>query len=250
MRISRQLPPQARSTTGLFDVALVWLILLTLTCLPSTCRGQFQILQDDEGSYAPSDVPSTRPSDRDEPGSLVPTVETTFFPTNIPICPQQWTQYRTCFGTGMPTDQSSACDSCVGSSFPDRDSSCEEYSTYICIALTDTCDCGPCTDDIEAYLQCVYAELGLECPLDCGTITEPSVAPSSLPVMIEKAPDNNSGSSSTSSPSSSPTDAAPTSLPVAPAQSTSDVSRRCIGHPFVPSAIAGGLILIVAAILP
>jgi hypothetical protein len=131
--------------------------------------------------------------------SAVPTISFTYQPTTIPICPQQWTQYRSCFQNEMPTSEAYDCDMCVGASLPRQgpDTTCDEYSSSICDALTTTCDCQPCNDDIELYFRCTYAELGLDCPLDCGLIAAPTAAPSSASPTTPVDPNDASAGNST-----------------------------------------------------
>jgi cell division septation protein DedD len=90
----------------------------------------------------------------------------------------------------------------------------------------------------------------LECPLDCGTIAEAPVAPSSSPVMVNEGP-----ASSTPSPSPPQTDApgaqtgAPSPPPAAPPRSTSGASRPETCHHFVPSVATGGFLMLIGALL-
>lgn len=145
----------------------------------------------------PSDHPSSVPSMTFMPTaegtvsatreSSVPTImpslnPVTSAPTEIPICPDNWRDFRTCFANELDDDRARECDLCVGAAFPPRGSPCVDYSTSICTALTETCDCGPCAPNIERYFLCVFGELDLTCPLDCGLasgmITQaPSPAP-------------------------------------------------------------------------
>jgi cell division septation protein DedD len=100
------------------------------------------------------------------------------------------------------------------------------------------------------YFRCVYDELGLECPLDCGTIDEAPVAPPSSPVMVDEGP-----ASSAPSPSPPQTDApgaqtgAPSPPPAAPPGSTSGASRPETCHRFVPSVATRGFLVLTAALL-
>lgn len=168
-----------------------WLIVgLLLTGLLVQCHGQAAQGQ----SEAPSDVPSRVPVSSDAQSwvpSSVPTVTVTppprapvtEAPTAIPICPNEWTAYRTCFSDELDVSVAMSCDNCVQKSLPrpGPESTCEDYSNSICGALTGGCECSVCSDDIERYYRCVFEELNVGCDLDCGTIVAPSDAPSSVP---------------------------------------------------------------------
>jgi hypothetical protein len=211
MSLQNQPHPTARICRQCSPVIALLLHALLLASSPSICAGEFQILQDTTAgapattfSDAPSDVPSTSPSLPNQGGagdapSAVPTIAFTYQPTTIPICPQEWTQYRSCFQKEMPTSEAYDCDMCVGASLPRQgpDTTCDEYSSTICDALTTACDCAPCQDDIELYFRCTYAELGLDCPLDCGLIAAPTAAPSSAAPTAVNPNDASTGSSAT-----------------------------------------------------
>ena len=140
----------------------------------------------------PTFAPSLEPSSA--PPSLEPTELVTLEPTNevqesSEVCKGDLDAYNTCTD-GFSTEETTACETCIGQWQPLPTDPCQVYQDSLCLALS-YCVCR-CRAEMEQYMNCLYRE-EMDCPIQC-----PDIPKNTLP-----NPNSNSeASDSNSSPSS------------------------------------------------
>lgn len=111
-----------------------------------------------------------------------PTIAPTALSTIPPACETNVNTAGACLG-----NLASSCINCVGDTFDhlfDISDSvlCDTVDSKVCTAIYDSCDCGSCTNEVEAMYDCLI--LDTDClGLDCEDPAEPPVLPTNAPTL-------------------------------------------------------------------
>jgi hypothetical protein len=200
----------------------------------------------------PAKVATGTPTSAPAAGTAIPTAAAPV-PAPPASCDSLGAIYDECAAANYAGNQTRTdCLNCVAAAFPSAGSECALFSSGICTALV-TCDCEPCEAQLEVYTECLLAQAGVFCDLNC-TLTPPSPttplvtsAPAAAPTATTTAPATTAPAptSTTAAPSAAATSDAPSDMPssvpsaaVAPAAPTAAVAPTAAAPaPGAPTAV-------------
>jgi len=86
-------------------------------------------------------------------------------------CSDQRTALFACFDDELSEENANTCGDCIGEAVPPLNSTCQEYQTDLCQAMSASCaeSCGSCVSRIENFFDCSLAANGIDdCVLTCN----------------------------------------------------------------------------------
>lgn len=126
--------------------------------------GAYRCLVDEIGCCSETSTTQQPPSPVAVEPSL-PTSQPTSSPTPESTCPQELSEYKTCFKSDLTKRLAKNCRECVNQAIPKGSVTCQALQQALCSAI-DACKCGSCRQSIQSYLDCTYKQ-SFNCELTC-----------------------------------------------------------------------------------